>query len=352
MIAYRVEAFGAALVRSELALPDPQGSEVLVEVSACGLCHSDIHLWEGYFDLGDGERIDATRSVSPPRTLGHEIAGTVRAVGTDVRSVRAGDRRAVFPWIGCGACALCREGSEHLCTRAAALGVHRDGGFAQFVLVPHERYLLDFAPLSEAQACTYGCAGVTAFSALRKAAPLQPGDALLILGAGGVGLSAIRLAKALYGVTPIVAEPNRDKWQGAREAGAGEVVDPAESGALKALTKATGGGVAAAVDFAGSGASFSFAFGALAKAGRLVSVGLLGGSVRLSPALVAMKAVSIAGSYVGSLDEMHEVLQIARAGGLSDLPVRLRPLGEINEALSDLRGGRAQGRIVLCPEQP
>ena len=346
MLSYQLEAFGRPLARVLRDTPVPQGSEVLLRVSTCGVCHSDVHLHDGYFDLGTEGRLDLARSVRPPRTLGHEIAGTVLALGPQAAGVQPGDRRVVYPWIGCGLCSLCRAGNEHLCAAPQALGVHRDGGFADHVLVPHARYLLDPGALPDAQACTYACAGLTAYSALRKAGPIGAADPLLIIGAGGVGLSGIRLARQMYGVAPIVAEIDRSKWDTARAAGAGELVDPAAEGALKALLKATGG-VAAVVDFVGAGTSFGFGFGVVRKGGKLVCVGLLGGAATLVPALVSMKAVSVLGSYVGSLREMEELMAIARSGVLPDLPLRTEPLAHASQALDDLRAGRVRGRVVL-----
>src|SRR5258706_3453658 len=268
MLCYQVETFGRPLAQVLRDTPQPQGSEVLMKVGSCGVCHSDVHLHDGYFDLGGDARLDMTRTVKPPRTLGHEIAGTVVAVGPDARGVKVGDRRVVFPWIGCGQCSLCQAGNEHLCNAPQALGIHRDGGFADHVLVPQGKYLLDFGSLAEDQACTYACSGLTAYSALKKAGPLGTNDPLVIIGAGGVGLSGIRLARQMFGVAPIVVEIDRAKWNIAREAGAGQVIDPTADGALKALLKATGG-VAAVVDFVGAGSTFTFGFGALRKGGKL-----------------------------------------------------------------------------------
>ena len=217
----------------------------------------------------------------------------VVAVGPDAVGVKVGDRRVVFPWIGCGECSLCAAGDEHLCNSPRALGIHRDGGFATHTVVPHAQYLLDYGSLAEEQACTYACSGLTAYSALKKIGTLGPKDPLLIIGAGGVGLSGIRLARQMFGVAPIVVELDRGKWDIAREAGAGELIDPSAEGALKALLKATGG-VAAAVDFVGAASSFNFGFGALRKAGKLICVGLFGGSTPIVPAMVSMKAVSVA----------------------------------------------------------
>jgi alcohol dehydrogenase/propanol-preferring alcohol dehydrogenase len=349
MLSYQLEAFGRPLSQVIRDTPQPQGSEVVVRVGSCGVCHSDVHLHDGYFDLGGDAKLDMTRALQPPRTLGHEIAGTVVAVGPEATGVQLGERRVVYPWIGCGSCSLCQAGQEHLCNSPRALGVHRDGGFADHVVVPHPRYLLEFGSLEEEQACTYACSGLTAYSALKKVVPLGPRDPLLIIGAGGVGLSGIRLARQMFDTPPIVVELDPSKWGLAREAGAGQVIDPRADGALKALVKATGGGVAAAIDFVGAAATFNFGFGALRKAGKLVCVGLFGGSTPIVPAMVSMKAVSVLGSYVGSLQEMQELMALARSGVLPALPLTTQPLDTATQALEDLRAGRIRGRTILKP---
>jgi D-arabinose 1-dehydrogenase-like Zn-dependent alcohol dehydrogenase len=346
MLSYQVEAFGRPLAQVLRDTPEPQGSEVIVKVGSCGVCHSDVHLHDGYFDLGGDAKLDMTRTVKPPRTLGHEIAGVVVAVGPDAQGVRVGDRRVVFPWIGCGQCSLCESGHEHLCNAPQALGIHRDGGFADHVVVPHSRYLLGYGSLTEEQACTYACSGLTAYSALKKVGRVGANDPLVIIGAGGVGLSGIRLATQMFGVAPIVVEIDQSKWDIARAAGAGQVIDPTADGALKALMKATGG-AAAVVDFVGAGSSFAFGFGALRKGGKLICVGLLGGATPVVPAMVSMKAVSVIGSYVGSLIEMQELMAMARDGVLPDMPLTEQPLANATAALEDLRAGRVRGRIVL-----
>jgi alcohol dehydrogenase/propanol-preferring alcohol dehydrogenase len=348
MLSYQVAVFGQPLVRTVHDTPQPQATEVVVRIGSCGVCHSDVHLHDGYFDIGNDARLDMTRAVRPPRTLGHEIAGTVVAMGPDAVGVVVGDRRVVFPWIGCGTCSLCLGGNEHLCNAPQALGVHRDGGFADHVVVPHPKYLLEYGALSEEQACTYACSGLTAYSALLKAGPIGPADPLVIIGAGGVGLSGIRLARHLYGVAPIVVEIDPDKGEIARAAGAGQIIDPRAEGAMRQLLKSTGG-AAAVVDFVGAGTSFAFGFGVLRKAGKLVSVGLLGGATPIVPAILSMKAVTIIGSYVGSLAELLAVLEIAQSGALPELPLTLQPMADASDALQALRAGRVKGRVVLKP---
>src|SRR6478672_2555632 len=145
MLSYPFDEFGKPLARVLRETPQPAGSEVVARVGSC--------------------------------VLGHEIAGAVVAVGPDAAGVAVGDRRVVFPWIGCTACGPCKAGREELCVAPRALGINRDGGFADHVLVPHPRYLFAYDPLPEAQACTYACSGLTAWSALKKCAPLVPGDA-------------------------------------------------------------------------------------------------------------------------------------------------------------------------------
>ena len=349
MRSHQLAAFGAPLVAADGPPPVPRGGEVLMRTLACGVCHSDVHLADGYFDLGEGNRIDLARSLRLPRTLGHEIAGEVVALGPDAAGVAVGDARVVFPWIGCGACAECAAGREHLCGAPRALGVNRDGGFADHVLVPDARYLFDFAPLAAAEACTLACSGLTAFSALRKAVPLAAGAHALVIGAGGVGLSAIRLARAMLGVPVLVADPDERTWPLAIAAGAAGTFDPRAPGAARAIVQATRGGAAAAFDFVGSGDSFTFGFSTLAKGGRLVVVGLMGGAATFAPAMLPMKSATVCGSYVGSLTEMHDLMDLARSGVLPAMPVTVRVLDDVNGALDDLRERRVRGRVVVAP---
>lgn len=348
MLSYSFETFGKPLAQVLRETPSPVGTEVVVRVGSCGLCHSDIHLQDGYFDLGNGNKLDLSRGIAPPRVLGHEIAGTVASVGPDATGIAVGDRRVVFPWIGCTACGPCRAGHEEMCMAPRALGLNRDGGFADHVLVPHPRYLFGYDPLPESEACTYACSGLTAYGALKKCAPLGAGDTLLVIGAGGVGLSGVRMAAAALGVSPVVAEIDRSKWDLAREAGATDCLDPTDADAIKAFMKASGG-AAAVIDFVGAVATFSFGLSALRKGGKLVCVGLFGGVAAVMPAMLPLRAVTITGSYVGSLSEMGEMMALARKGKLPAMAVTPRPLAEVNEALSELRSGTIRGRAVLQP---
>lgn len=353
MESYRVTQFGAPLERMSDPTPAPKGREVIIRVTGCGVCHSDVHLADGYFDLGNGRKVDMARSVAPPRTLGHEIVGEVIALGPDVipGEARIGDHRVVYPWIGCHKCAICASGDEHLCNQPRALGVNADGGYATHVVAPDPKYLFAFGGLDDAQACIYACSGLTAFGALKKAKEIiaaQGGD-LLIIGAGGVGLSGVRMAEAVTGVKPIVADIDQSKWATAKAAGAKDTIDPTAADAGKALMRATGGGVTAAIDFVGAAASFTFGFNALRKGGRLIIVGLFGGAAQLPVPMIPLKNATIMGSYVGTLDDMREMMALATGGKVPPQPVATRPLTEANAVLDALRTGKIVGRVVVRP---
>ena len=350
MRSYQIVEFGRPLEARDYPTPVPQGTEVLLRVHACGVCHSDLHIWKGYFDLGDGQRITiADRGVGLPFTLGHEIVGEVAALGPDAAGIEVGDRRVVFPWIGCGDCDACTRGDELLCGAPRNIGTRRDGGYSDHVMVPHPRYLIDYSGLPQDAACTYACSGLTAYSALKKFANLGEGDSIVIIGAGGVGLSTVRLAPAVVGAKIVVADVDPVKRAAAREAGADDVIDNGAPGAAAAVRKLTGGGAAAAIDFVGSPASARFGLDVLRRGGSLIVVGLYGDRLPMSLALFPLKMLTVQGSYVGTLAEMHELMRLAKAGDVQPIPISTRPLAEATAALEDLKAGRVVGRVVLKP---
>jgi len=337
MISYQLTQYGQPLERAETVRPDPVGTEVLVQVEACGVCHSDLHLRDGFFNLGEGKRLDLSKGRELPLTLGHEIAGTVVALGPAAGGVEVGARRVVYPWIGCGGCPTCQAGQEHLCARSRALGVTRPGGFSDHVLVPHPRYLFDFGDRPVTLACTYACSGLTAYGAVRKVLSRVEGQPLVIIGLGGVGFAALRLA-----------DVDRETLQAAAETGAA-VVNARADDAAKQIRRLTDGGAPAAIDFVGAETSASLGLGTLATGGLLVVVGLFGGELRAALPLLPLRSLTIQGSYVGSPEEMRELMELVRTGTVSAIPVRPRPLGDAQTVLNDLRDGRGVGRMVLTP---
>lgn len=346
MKSYRFREYGAPIELARKPTPEPEGTEVLIRIHACGVCHSDLHLWQGYFEMGGGRKLDVRAVRELPFTLGHEIVGEVAAIGPDSEGVVLGDRRVVFPWIGCGDCDFCNGGREHLCNRPRALGTHLDGGFADHVMVPHARYLFDFGDVAPELACTYACSGLTAYSALRKAERWIE-DQLVIIGAGGVGFAGIQLARALFDADLIVVDVDGAKLEAARRAGAAHVVDARDEDAPRQLKRLTNGGCPAVVDFAGSSASAALGFRTVAKSGGLVVVGLLGGSLSVPLPLLVLKDQTIEGSDLGSLAEMEALMRLVRSGRLDPIPYRTRPMAEAEASLRDLEAGSVVGRVVL-----
>ncbi len=343
MIAYQTTTPGAPLEQVESATPAPQGTEVLLKMVACGVCHSDIHMHDGQFNLGNGKQLDVGR---PGMVLGHEIFGEVVALGPDATGASIGDRRVVFPWIGCGECAACKRGDEQLCTPGRALGIVASGGFADHVLVPHSRYLFDKGNVKDSLAATYACSGLTAYSALKKVGTLHEGDEVVIIGAGGVGMMAIQIALSALGIDPIVVDIDDSKLKAAADLGVTRTYNSSEPDAAKAIRKATGGAFAV-LDFVGAEASVNFGLSCLRKGGMLVIVGLYGGALNIPIPFLPMNARIIQGSYVGTLADMGELMALVRAGKVAPIEIQERPLSEANAALADLKAGKISGRQVL-----
>jgi D-arabinose 1-dehydrogenase-like Zn-dependent alcohol dehydrogenase len=301
MRAMQIIEWGKPLEARDYPDPEPHGEEVLLRVEAAGVCHSDVHLWDGHFDLGGGQQISmASRGMSLPFTMGHEIAGEVIALGPHASGATVGDKVVAYPWIGCGECAVCKRGEELLCNTPRTLGTRRAGGYGTHVIVPHGRYLLPYDGMPQALAATYTCSGITAFSALKKTREHVAGadDHLVIIGAGGVGGSAVHIAPAAVQGKVVVADIDAQKRAHARQMGAVATIDNAAPDAVKQVMQVTGGGAAAAIDFVGSPATMAFGINILRKGGKLVMVGLYGGACPVSTVLFPFKMMTLEGSYV------------------------------------------------------
>jgi D-arabinose 1-dehydrogenase-like Zn-dependent alcohol dehydrogenase len=232
-----------------------------------------------------------------------------------------------------------------LCTPGCALGIAHAGGFADHVLVPHSRYLFDKGDVPDSLAATYACSGLTAYGALKKIGELHEGDDIVIIGAGGVGMMAIQIARAL-GMDPIVVDIDEDKLTAVRALGVNRVYNSSELQTAKEIRKATGGAYAA-LDFVGAEASVSYGLSCLRKGGMLIVVGLYGGSLTIPIPFIPMNARIIQGSYVGDLEDMGELMAMVRQGKIAPIEITERPLREANQALIDLKAGNVCGRQVL-----
>ena len=349
MISYQLTEFGQSLECKNYAPPNPREDEVLLRVHACGVCHSDVHLCDGFFDLGQGRHLDLSKGRELPLTLGHEISGEVVAMGPTCRGVTVGDRRVVYPWVGCGTCGVCATGDEHLCPSPRSIGVVRDGGFSDYVIVPHPRYLFDLSTIDPTLACTYACSGLTAYSALMKVQRKTDRKHVLLIGAGGVGLAALSLAGVVLNARVVVADIDVTRREAARAAGADQIVDSSLDGATKLTKEITEGGPVAVVDFVGSEASVKFGLGSMRTGGTLIIVGLFGGRLPMSLPLFPLKQLTVGGSFVGSLHEMSALSDLLQSQQVPPLPLRIRPLAEAQAALNELRDGVGVGRSVLSP---
>jgi D-arabinose 1-dehydrogenase-like Zn-dependent alcohol dehydrogenase len=351
MRSYQIVEWGQPLELRAYPTPTPEGTEVLLRVTAAGICHSDVHINDGYFDLGEGKRAELGKlGAKLPLTLGHEIVGVVEALGPDAKGVAVGDARVAFPWIGCRQCRVCAREPEHYCLSPKFLGARVNGGYSEYVVVPHPKYLVEYEGIPTELACTYACAGLTAYAALKKLMPLEDDEYLVTIGAGGVGLSGVHIAPALTGAKVIVADVDPEKRAVARQAGAFETIDNREEGAVAKIKEMSQGGVKAVIDFVGAPATAQFGLDVMRKGGTLVAVGLYGGALSFPMPFFPQRAISIRGSYVGTLDDLKEIVAIGREGTVPPIPLDVRPLDTAPQSLEDLRAGRVRGRVILKPD--
>jgi D-arabinose 1-dehydrogenase-like Zn-dependent alcohol dehydrogenase len=353
MRSYKVCKHGAPLQLHEEQTPQPFGTEVLLEVTAAGICHSDIHFWEGEYDIGGGNVMRLVdRGLHLPITLGHENVGRVVAIGPDAKGVAIGDERLIYSWIGCGDCAVCEDGDQQLCLKPQFIGGFRPGGFADHIMVPHPRYLFDYGDIAREHAAPLICSGLTAYSALKKFGDRLKSEPIIVFGAGGVGLMALAILGAMQAYGAIVIEIDAKKRDAAMQAGAIATVDgnaPDVAAQIQALVK---GRIWAVVDFVGSGATVKLGSDLLTKGGHLVVVGLFGGDVTIPTPYIPTRAMTIQGSYTGSLTEMEELISLLRDAPTPYMPIHLRPLDSVNQSMHDLKCGHVIGRVVLMPNEP
>jgi len=350
MRAWAVVEAGKPLQEIELPTPVPTGKQVLLEVTHAGVCHSDLHIWEGEYDLGSrGKMKLSDRGVVLPLAMGHEIVGRVLAWGPEAegQGLATGQQKLVFPWVGCGVCARCRAEEDNMCLQGKALGIFQHGGYATHVLVPEPRHLLEIGNLDPALAATYACSGVTVFSAINKVMPLEPDEPIVLVGAGGLGLSAIALLKALGHRRIVSVDVTAEKLATATAAGASDTLLATGDDVTQRLVALCGGPVPAVIDLVNGTQTARFAFDALTKGGRLVQVGLFGGELTVPLPLMAMRALTVQGSYVGNPKELRALVALAQTGRLPGIPITREPLSHASDALMRLRDGKVTGRIVL-----
>ncbi|HYZ58015.1 MAG TPA: alcohol dehydrogenase [Nitrososphaeraceae archaeon] len=351
MKAARIVNVNEPLQLQELQTPKPRGSQILVKVQSVGVCHSDVHVWEGYYEGIGGQPLKTTdRGVKYPLTPGHEIAGIVDSLGEQVEGFSKNEKVLVYPWIGEGMCPACRIGEENLCDKPRSLGIYNDGGYAEYVLVPDYKYLVKIgddidtdisAPLS--------CAGLTAYGAVKNA-NLKPDDNVVIVGTGGLGLMAIQLVRALTAARIIAMDIDDKKLQVAKKEGADIVVNLKNEDYTKVVMELTNKlGVDAVIDFVNSTKSVEDYMQILRRRAKIVLVGLFGGELRLSLVSIPTRAYKIIGSYTGSLQDLIELVSLAKRGVVKPVVSNRFKLDQAGEALQMLKDGKIIGRGVLNP---
>ena len=338
MLAVRYRGPRQAFVLQAVAIPEPGRGQIRLRIEACGMCHTELHLRDGLLDLG-------------PRdfTIGHEIAGTIDAVGAEVDSARVGERVVVYYYEGCMHCAYCAAGDEHLCPQVAAQpGFTSDGGYAEYmvvrarncVVVPDHVSLVDIAPM--------GCAGSTAVHA-GKLADIKPGDWVVVHGAGGVGLAVLQYARHL-GAKVIAIGLGAERLALATSLGAvatidaAQVIDPAAE-----VMRLTGEGADVVFELVGRESTMRASVAMLRRRGRLVLIGYSADEFRVHPIGIIVREARIIGSVGSTLEDLREIVALVAEGVVRPLIDHTLPLGAFEDGFAAMEAQTILGRIVLVP---
>jgi propanol-preferring alcohol dehydrogenase len=344
MQAVQYRSVGAAPEVVTVARPEPGPGQVLLKVTAAGVCHSDIAVMS----------LPAEALSFPlPLTLGHEGAGRVAALGVGVTGFSVGDSVAVYgPW-GCGSCLMCAQGKENYCRRAAELGIRppglgAPGALAEYMIIDDPRHLVPLDGLDPVTAVPLTDAGLTPYHAIKTAQPkLTPGSTAVVIGTGGLGHLAIQLLRALTPARVIALDVSDEKLDLARRVGAHETVLSDEGAAAKVRELTGGVGAQAVFDFVGAPPTVTTATACAAVEAEIAIVGLGGGAVPVGFGTVPYDA-AVRAPYWGSRSELIEVLDLARSGAL-DVHVETYPLDRAPEVYERLHAGRINGRAVILP---
>ncbi len=335
----------------ESKTPKPKGSQVLVKIQSSGVCHSDIHLWEGGYEGPQGQFLKTTdRGVKYPLTPGHEIAGIVDSLGEQTEGFTKNEKVLVYPWIGDGLCPACRIGEENLCDKPRSLGIYNDGGYADYVLVPNYKYLIKLGDeIDTDTSAPLSCSALTAYGAVKNA-NLTPNDNVVIVGTGGLGLMAIQLAKEITGSRIIALDRNDEKLKAAKDNGADDIINSTKEDAVKAVMELTERmGADAVIDFVNASSTVELDMKFLRKRAKLVLVGLFGGELKLNLLTMPTRAYKLIGSYTGSMNDLIELVSLAKRGIIKPVISNRFRLDEATEALGMLKDGKILGRGVINP---
>jgi propanol-preferring alcohol dehydrogenase len=331
--------------------PKPKGQQVLVKVQSSGVCHSDIHLWEGGYQGPQGQFLKTTdRGVKYPLTPGHEIAGVIDSLGEQTEGFKKDEKVLVFPWIGDGFCPACRIGEENLCDKPRSIGIYRDGGYADYVLVPSYKYLIKLGDEIDTDASApLSCSALTAYGAVKNA-NLTPNDNVVIVGTGGLGLMAIQLAKAITGSRIIALDRDDTKLKTAKKNGADEIINSKNVDTVKTVMELTDRmGADAVIDFVNASSTVEVDMNLLRRRAKVVLVGLFGGELKLNLVSMPTRSYKLIGSYTGSMNDLIELVSLAKRNIIKPVISNRFKLDEATKALNMLKEGKILGRGVINP---
>ena len=341
MKAARLHDYCTPLQIDEVPVPQPGPGQLLVRVEGSGFCHSDLHV------------IDGEIRVLPrlPLTLGHENAGVVAEVGPGVAAIHRGDPVVVYGGWGCGSCDACVAGTEQLCDTPGWVGLSNyDGGYAEYLLVPHEKYLVRLEHLEPRAVAPLTDAALTPYRAIRRALPyIQPDHAVLVIGLGGLGQYGVKLLRLLGGAPIIAVDLSGEKLETAAEYGASHLINAADPELLQKIQGLSRGGVSATFDFVGSDATLAASFASTRAGGKVTQVGLAGGTARMKVLDNVRFEVAFEATLWGNIRELREVVALAESGLLALGEVEFAPLAQINEVYARLKRGEIRGRAVITP---
>ena len=341
MKAVRLHEYHQRPVIEEVPEPKVSGPlDVVVKIGGAGLCRTDLHIIEGQW---------ASRSGVPlPYTLGHENAGWVHEVGSGVTNVALGDTVILHPTPTCGLCRACRAGDDMHCPNGSFPGINTDGGMAEYLLTS-ARACVKLDPKTEPKDVgALADAGITAYHAVRKAAPLlYPGTTCVVVGAGGLGHIGIQCLAALTATTIIVVDKNPDALKLAKQLGAHHTVvaDDRQVDAVKDLTG--GNGAEVVIDFVAEQGAQNTGWEMTRRAGSYFVIGY-GGNVNIETIDIISTERNVIGNLVGTYNDLAELMVLAQ-GGKVTLHTKTYPLDAALDAIDDLDNGRIRGRGILVP---
>jgi propanol-preferring alcohol dehydrogenase len=342
MRAARLHAYGKPLEIDDVPRPTPGPGQAVIRVEGAGFCHSDLHIISGEIQL----------LPRMPLTLGHENAGTVAAIGDGVRAVREGDRVAVYGGWGDGFCDYCAAGEENLCPTMQWVGLsEHEGGYAEYLLVPHERYLVPLHTLEPKVAAPLTDAALTPYRAVTRALSAVPPDyPVLVIGCGALGQFGVKILRLLSGAEIIAIDLDDQKLATARESGATHTINARDLEVQRRILDiARGVGVSAVFDFVGADSTLALALATTRPAGRVVQVGLAGGTAQVTALKTVKPEVSVSVSWWGNIRELREVIALVESGRLTPIPLEFWPLDKINDVYDRVKRGEVAGRAVLTP---